>query len=138
MRIAAEYADGWNIGFYPSNTPTGFGRKVKALDRYCKELGRDPKKLRKSWHGEVVIGETEVDVNEKVALPKKSFSNLDLDYNVARIIGTPDECFNQIQQYINLGASYFMLKFAGAEKIDSLRLFAERVLPHLRQENSGT
>jgi F420-dependent oxidoreductase-like protein len=137
MRIAAEYADGWNIGFYPSNTPTGFGRKVKALDRYCKELGRHPKELRKSWHGEVVIGETQTEVNEKVALLKPIDLSLD-DYNVARIIGTPDECLDQIRQYVNLGASYFMFKFPEVEKLASLRLFAERVLPHLRQENSGT
>ena len=133
MKIAAEYADGWNIGFYPSNTPTGFRRKVKALDRYCQELGRDPKELRKSWHGEIVMGETQAEVEEKVARLKPSSMSLD-EYKVARIIGTPDECFEQMQQYVDEGASYFMLKFAEVEKLDSLRLFAERILTRLKNQ----
>lgn len=56
------------------------------------------------------------------------------EYKVARIIGTPDECFEQMQQYVKDGASYFMLKFAEVEKLDSLRLFAESILTRLRNQ----
>ncbi len=131
MKVAAEFADGWNIGFYQSNTPAGFRRKVKALDRYCRELGRDPKELRKSWHGEIIIGETQAEVGRKVAGLKPSNVSID-EYRVARILGTPDECLEQIRSYAVDGASYFMFKFAEVERLESLRLFAKKILPRLR------
>ncbi len=131
MQVAAEFADGWNIGFYPSNTPEGFTKKVKALERYCRQLGRDPNALRKSWHGEVVIGETRSDVESKLARLKPAYMSL-AEYSVARIIGTPDECLEQILSYARAGASYFMLMFAEVEKLESLRLFAKTILPSLR------
>ncbi len=133
LKVAAEFADGWNIGFYASNTPTGFRNKVKALDRYCRELGRDPQELRKSWHGEIIIAETQAEVEKKVARLKPSSMSLD-EYRVARIIGTPDECFKQMQNYVMDGVSYFMFKFAEVEKLDPLRFFAERILTRLRNQ----
>lgn len=134
MKIAAEFADGWNIGFYPSNTPAGFARKVRVLDRYCHEVGRDPNTLRKSWHGEIVLAETQAEVSRKVARLKPGGMSIDA-YKVARIIGTPDECLNQIQDYAERGASYFMLNFAEVEKLEPLHLFATNLLPRARKIN---
>lgn len=131
MRIAAEFANGWNIGFYPSNTPEGFSRKVRTLERYCRELGRDPNQLLKSWHGQVIIAETQSDVEKTVAKLKPSNMSMD-EYNVARIIGTPDECYEQIKRYAELGASYFMINFAEVEELQPLGLFARTILSRPR------
>ena len=131
MRVAAELADGWNIGFYPSNTPTGFRRKVKALDRYCKELGRNPAQLRRSWHGEVLLGETSSDVERQIKEFKPTNMTLD-QYKVSRIIGTTDECVKQIQSYAKEGASYFMVKLPRVETIEPLKSFVEQVMVRLR------
>jgi len=132
LRLTAEFADGWNIAFYSSNTQDGFARKVRVLDRYCREVGRDPNTLRKSWAGQIVLAETETEVNRKVAKLKPSGMSLD-EYKVARIIGTPDECLNQIQDYAERGASYFMFGFPQAEKLEPLELFARTVLARARK-----
>ena len=131
MRVAAEFADGWNIGFYPSNTPSGFKRKVKALKRYCREVGRNPEQLRISWHGEVVLGETQADVERQVKDLKPANVTMD-QYKAGRIIGTPDECVKQIQSYANEGASYFMVKLPKVETIEPINSFVEQVKVRLR------
>jgi alkanesulfonate monooxygenase SsuD/methylene tetrahydromethanopterin reductase-like flavin-dependent oxidoreductase (luciferase family) len=131
MRVAAELADGWNIAFYSSNTPAGFRKKVKRLERFCREIGRDPAKLRKSWHGEIVIGDSKTNVENKVEKLKPADMTLD-QYRVGRIIGTPDECIAQIESYAKDGATYFMPRFPKVEGIEPIKLFAEQVMAGLR------
>ena len=43
-------------------------------------------------------------------------------------LGTPDECIEQLQVYVDLGVTYFMLFFADFPSLDGLRLFAENVI----------
>jgi probable F420-dependent oxidoreductase len=131
LKVAAEFADGWNLAFYPSNTPAGYRKKAKAIEQYCKEVGRDPKQLRKSWMGEIVMGQTKADVEQKVAALKPAVMTFE-DYKIARIIGTPDEVVAQIQSYIKEGSSYFMLRFPQVETIEPLKSFAEQVMARLR------
>lgn len=44
MRIAAQYADEWNVW----GTPETLRRKMAVLDQHCRDLGRDPKTLKRS------------------------------------------------------------------------------------------
>lgn len=44
LRIAARYAAEWNVW----GTPELLARKGAILDRYCQELGRDPRTIRRS------------------------------------------------------------------------------------------
>ncbi len=46
------------------------------------------------------------------------------DYKKYTLASTPDECKTQIQVYMNLGVTYFMLYFADLPDVDSLRLFS--------------
>jgi F420-dependent oxidoreductase-like protein len=42
LRIAARYADGWNVPFM---SPDTFGRKRSVLHEHCAAVGRDPKEI---------------------------------------------------------------------------------------------
>jgi F420-dependent oxidoreductase-like protein len=44
MRIAAQYADEWNVW----GTPETLIRKMAVLDQHCRDLGRDPKSIKRS------------------------------------------------------------------------------------------
>jgi len=44
LKLAAQYADIWN-GFGPSDN---FKRKCEVLDRWCAEMGRDPRTIERS------------------------------------------------------------------------------------------
>ena len=45
LRIAARYADEWNI---PSGTPDEFRHKGQVLDQHCRAVGRDPVTIERS------------------------------------------------------------------------------------------
>ena len=44
MRIAAKYADEWNVW----GNPAFLRQKMDVLDRHCESLGRDPKSIKRS------------------------------------------------------------------------------------------
>ena len=45
------------------------------------------------------------------------------------IVGIPDECIERIRKYVDLGVTYFMLKFPYVENLKSLEVFAKNVVP---------
>lgn len=47
LRVAAEHADLWNI---PGGDIEDAARRSALLDRYCKEIGRDPASITRSIH----------------------------------------------------------------------------------------
>ena len=48
------------------------------------------------------------------------------------IAGTPAECIAAIEEYRDAGCTHVMLELWGDRRHDQLRLFGERVLPHVR------
>jgi len=48
------------------------------------------------------------------------------------IAGTPAECISAIEEYKDAGCTHVMLELWGAKRHEQIRLFAERVLPHVR------
>ena len=48
------------------------------------------------------------------------------------IAGTPDECIAAIEEYKAAGCTHVMLELWGANRHEQIRLFGERVLPHVR------
>jgi F420-dependent oxidoreductase-like protein len=51
LRIAAKYANEWNVW----GTPEVLARKGAILDQYCEEIGRDPKSIKHSTQGMLVL-----------------------------------------------------------------------------------
>jgi 5,10-methylenetetrahydromethanopterin reductase len=48
------------------------------------------------------------------------------------IAGTPDECIAAIEEYKDAGCTHVMLELWGEDRHEQIRLFGERVLPHVR------
>lgn len=53
MRIAAQYADEWNVW----GTPETLRRKMAILDDHCRKLGRDPKTIKRSAQAVVYLSD---------------------------------------------------------------------------------
>ena len=117
LRVAARYADHWNI--QTPITTKQYQRKVQILEGYCRELGRDPGRMRRSLWAGAIIGEDESDFARKVA----ELNPRHPSYIESRIAGTPEQCIDKIRQFISLGASLFILYFTGgrAEQPGALR-----------------
>ena len=48
------------------------------------------------------------------------------------IAGTPDDCIAAIEEYRTAGCTHVMLELWGDRRHDQIRLFGEKVLPHVR------
>src|SRR6059036_3995138 len=48
------------------------------------------------------------------------------------IAGTPADCIESIEEYKAAGCSHVMLELWGADRLEQIRLFGEKVLPHVR------
>jgi alkanesulfonate monooxygenase SsuD/methylene tetrahydromethanopterin reductase-like flavin-dependent oxidoreductase (luciferase family) len=122
LKLVARNADGWNI--QTPLLPEQYQRKLQFLENYCREAGREPETINRSLWAGTIIAENERSFSKAVAeLPRVSPS-----YFSSRIAGTPDECIQKINAFVQLGVTGFIFYFTWDE-MASLELFAERVLP---------
>jgi len=126
-KVTAPYADRFDFGFLPS--VERYKRKLKVLEKECKAIGRSFSAIEKScWpSGQVLIAQNEREVKKKVS--QKNALGLSVeDFKKATLVGTPRECREQLQVYVDLGVTCFMLYFGDLPRVDGLRLFAEGVM----------
>jgi F420-dependent oxidoreductase-like protein len=92
LRIAAQYADGWNVPFV---SPEQFAAKRAVLHSWCEQVGRDPSEIRCA----VNLGYAKDD--DDVA---EQFANLRMVVAPGVLIGGPAEVAERVQQYVEAGA----------------------------------
>jgi len=102
VRLAAEFADNFNI---LNGSPQSYRERMEILNRYCREIGRNPKMIRRSWHGFVNIKDEEETI-EKTIRNLKAMSEA--------------------------GVQDFILGFEDRKDVTALRIFSEHVLPRFK------
>ena len=102
VKVAAEFADNFNV---LGGSPDSYRERMSILDRYCRELGRDPDEIRRSWHGFANIKGEEQSI-------KKTISDM--------------------KAMADAGVQDFLLSFEDRTDISALRVFAENILPVFR------
>jgi alkanesulfonate monooxygenase SsuD/methylene tetrahydromethanopterin reductase-like flavin-dependent oxidoreductase (luciferase family) len=137
LGVVAELADGCN--WYA--TPEEYENKLEVLRKHCIRLGRDFDEIEKSWTGDLFLSPKGSDVKSDVEkylawradmAPRGIPSSLrDLaseydEYVHKNIVGTPDECFSKIREYVKLGVTRFFFESTTTE---SRELFAKEVMP---------
>jgi len=129
-KATAPYADRFDFGFLPSIER--YKCKLEVLEKDCTAIGRNFGEIEKScWPGgQVLIAQNEREVNEKVS--QKALGLSLEDFKKTTLVGTPRECREQLQVYIDLGVTYFMLYFSDSPRFNGLRLFAEGVMNKMR------
>jgi F420-dependent oxidoreductase-like protein len=126
LRVVARHADRSNFG----GKPDEFAHKCEILKGHCKAVGRDYDEIVKTIAGEVFIRESE---DEVVAAGTKSLWGEPLDsWRAGNLVGTPDQVAEKVQTYIDLGCGGFIPWCSDYPDTESLRLFAERVIPQFR------
>jgi alkanesulfonate monooxygenase SsuD/methylene tetrahydromethanopterin reductase-like flavin-dependent oxidoreductase (luciferase family) len=138
LRIAAQYASYTNF----DGTPDGFRRKSEILAEHCRELGTDYDAITRSANYNVILGETEKDVQDKIAWMKDHLLRCGVpeDVTEARVhdfangllVGTPEQLAERLAQVGKLGMTYAILNFAEvAYDRTALTLFTEKIAPQL-------
>ncbi len=126
LKVTAKYADRFDWGSLSSIDE--YKRKLEILKEQCKIVGRDFGEIERScWPGgQVLIAKGQRELNEMISTRKPTSLPLE-EYRRGNLSGTPDECFEQLQVYVDLGVTYFMLSFVDLPSTNGLRLFAKAV-----------
>ena len=139
LKTAAKYADYTNF----VGTPEGFTHKSEVLERHCENVGRDFADITRSSNFNVVVAESEADVEAKLAAMASRVDHLLDDANamvdrvftgVGAAVGTPDHVIETIASFAEVGMGYAIVYFPDvAYDSSSLELFASDVMPALRE-----
>jgi alkanesulfonate monooxygenase SsuD/methylene tetrahydromethanopterin reductase-like flavin-dependent oxidoreductase (luciferase family) len=146
---AARLGQGWN------SVPVGLPemrRRLEALKAACANIGRDFAELEISYETQILVAPTRAAVRETLQrllakTPLDMATPQDADFLAfvgsetdeypryltdSWLVGTPDEVAAQLQSYIGLGATHYMLWFMDAPDEAGMRLFMEQVAPRFR------
>jgi F420-dependent oxidoreductase-like protein len=126
LRVVARHADRANFG----GKPEEFAHKTEVLKRHCKDVGRDYDEIEKTWSPEVYVRETEQEIEEGGS---RSFWGEPLDsWAAGNLVGTPEQVAEKVRTYMDLGCTSFMPWCSDYPSDQTMRLFAERVIPEFR------
>jgi alkanesulfonate monooxygenase SsuD/methylene tetrahydromethanopterin reductase-like flavin-dependent oxidoreductase (luciferase family) len=121
LRVAARYADWWNVSWTGIETYRGY---VAEFERACREVGRDAATVRRAWYGGCVCGRTEAEVKR---LNSDNFSE------ESAFVGTPAQVVEQMREFVEMGVDYFMLRSGGFPDLTTLELLISEVMPEVRR-----
>jgi len=138
LRIAAQYADYTNF----FDNAEVFSRKSEILAGHCKDLGRDFDAITRSGNFNVVIGETESDVEDRIKfygdlLRRGGVPDARVESEVANLrkqpaVGTPEKIVAVMRDMEARGLTYAITYFAEAAYDRSgIELFEQTVAPEL-------
>ena len=137
LRTAAKYASYTNF----DGSPEGFAHKSQVLEAHCKDVGTDFGRITRSSDYNVVIGETEKDVQDKLAwirahlephLPADRLASTSDLYANGPLVGTPEQIVERLQGMEKLGMTYAISYFLDAAyDRSSIDLYTSKVIPEL-------
>jgi F420-dependent oxidoreductase-like protein len=115
LRIAAKYADGWNVPFV---SPETVAHKRNVLADHCATVGRDPKEIR-----------TAVNVGlcpDDDAL-REQFGGLAEGVRPGVLMGSPDQLVERIGDYVEAGADQINIAMRAPWQLELLDLATEAI-----------
>jgi alkanesulfonate monooxygenase SsuD/methylene tetrahydromethanopterin reductase-like flavin-dependent oxidoreductase (luciferase family) len=135
LRVAARFADYTNFGMSLDE----FVHKSEVLAEHCSDFGRDFDSIVRSTNSDIVIGESEADVAERLDRIRAHYepylgaerANRYADRLVeSHLVGTPEQIVEQLHPWVAAGMTYLIGYFHGAAYDTSgLELFAAEVAP---------
>jgi F420-dependent oxidoreductase-like protein len=138
LRIAAQYAQYTNF----AGTAEGFVHKSQILAGHCRDLGTDFDAITRSANYDVILGETEREVQDRIAWLKDHMLRYGVPEKVVQarvdgfasgpLVGTPELVAERLADLGKLGMNYAIVNFAEvAYDRTALTLFTEQVAPAL-------
>jgi alkanesulfonate monooxygenase SsuD/methylene tetrahydromethanopterin reductase-like flavin-dependent oxidoreductase (luciferase family) len=136
LRIAAQYAD------YTNFAPEVFEHKSQILAAHCADIGRDFAEITRSANINVVIGETEKDVKERLAWMRQHYiaagvpeARVETQIAAERAgvgVGTPEQITEKLTALKALGLEYTIAYFTeAAYDTSGMHLFENEVIAEL-------
>jgi len=124
-------------------------RVLDVIEEHCSVIGRNPREIRQSFCGEIILAEDQGRVRRKLKEAYEGFMTMAThavrepiglyadrfrpvsveEYSKRRIVGTPEQCIEKIGQFVDLGVDHFILVFPDIKKLKCLELFMDQVAP---------
>ena len=120
LRIAARYADGWNVPFM---APDMYAHKVAVLHRHCADVGRDPSEITKSANAGLAWSEESL---------QAQFGDLSEFLKPGALMGSTQEVVDQVGAYRDAGAEWLIIAARAPFDVEGLERFAAEVVPAFR------
>jgi F420-dependent oxidoreductase-like protein len=135
LRTAAKYAQYTNF----DGTPDVFKHKSEVLEQHCRDLGRDFAEITRSADYNVVIGETEKDVKDRLdwlidhyarLVPADQVERYRTMFETGPLVGTPEQIVEKLRDLEKLGMTYAIVYLTDpAYDRSSMDLLATQVIP---------
>lgn len=120
-KLAAKYANRYNPHPWTC-TPEKARQHLAILKEECLETGRNYGDIEKAWFGWVIVSKEEKELKKSIETKTKVLDS--------SIIGTPGECIEKVQEYIETGMNYFITYFGQSRS--NMKLFAQ-VIPKINE-----
>jgi alkanesulfonate monooxygenase SsuD/methylene tetrahydromethanopterin reductase-like flavin-dependent oxidoreductase (luciferase family) len=119
-RLAATYADEFNISFVPSAAMRDAHDSVR---RACEKRDRDPSSVVYSIGLVTCCGSTDAEISRRASAIGRDVEELRQN----GLAGTPAEILDKISTYTDAGAQRIYLQILDLSDLEHLRLLAEQV-----------
>jgi F420-dependent oxidoreductase-like protein len=126
LRVVARLADASNFG----GKPHEWEHKAEVLKSHCKDIGRDYDEIQKTISGEIFIREDDKEI--EAGGTRSMWGEPYESWREGNLVGTPEQVAEKIKAYIDLGCTGFYPWCSDYPDTETLRLFAEQVVPALR------
>jgi len=130
LRAVAELADRCNFG--GPITPQHYNELLEVLNEHCKRVGRKIDQIEKTLIVDyTVIARNRAALKEKIRKFKpKGVSKA--QFIEGNLVGIPEEIISRIEEFIDVGVTYIMMRFPDMMKNEPLQLFAYKVMAAFR------
>ena len=109
--------------------PETITRKLEILSEHCKNVGRNYDSILKTKLSHVIIAEDSEEAERRV---NEQFGGVDKEARRDFVIyGTPDAVLEQILLYEDIGVDYLIVNFESKRELESLNIFADKVIAKL-------
>lgn len=135
LKRAATKGDGWLTYYY---TPQSFTKSWNKIRAFAEEAGRNPDELTSTNQLPICIGP-----RAKIEAPMKHWLQTEWDYASwsestmeSAIMGTPDECVEQLMPHIEAGIDRIIFVPYKYEK-EQVEAVAQEIIPRLKKKAVG-
>ena len=126
LRVVARHADASNFG----GKPHEWQHKAEVLQQHCKDVGRDYDEIQKTISCEIFIREDEAEI--EAGGTRSTWGEPFDSWREGNLVGTPEQVAEKIKSYVDLGCTGFYPWCSDYPDTETVRLFAEKVVPALR------
>jgi F420-dependent oxidoreductase-like protein len=126
LRVVARHADASNFG----GKPHEWQHKAEVLQQHCKDVGRDYDEIQKTISCEIFIREDEAEI--EAGGTRSTWGEPFDSWREGNLVGTPEQVAEKITAYVDLGCTGFYPWCSDYPDTETVRLFAEQVVPALR------